>query len=195
MELKELFDDDRAVSPVIGVILMVAITVILAAVIGTFVLGLGDQLQSTTPQASFGFDQETTSWNSNDVEDSSPTVTVTHESGDTIDAANIELAVNGNPAYDLTNGDDTNAAESSQVWTSGDVSAGNQARIAFYDSDPGSGTDYSAGPQDVAVDSDATDDVVFTGDATALSSGDTIRVIYDSSDSDSSSTLAKFTVQ
>ena len=36
--------DDRGVSPVIGVILMVAITVILAAVIGTFVLGLGDQI-------------------------------------------------------------------------------------------------------------------------------------------------------
>ena len=35
--------DDRAVSPVIGVILMVAITVILAAVIASFVLGLGDQ--------------------------------------------------------------------------------------------------------------------------------------------------------
>jgi flagellin-like protein len=34
-------DDDSAVSPVIGVILMVAITVILAAVIASFVLGLG----------------------------------------------------------------------------------------------------------------------------------------------------------
>jgi flagellin-like protein len=34
-----------AVSPVIGVILMVAITVILAAVIGTFVLGLGSEVQ------------------------------------------------------------------------------------------------------------------------------------------------------
>jgi len=38
--------DDRAVSPVIGVILMVAITVILAAVIGTFVLGLGENVES-----------------------------------------------------------------------------------------------------------------------------------------------------
>ncbi|AZQ15757.1 type IV pilin [Halorubrum sp. PV6] len=36
--------EDRAVSPVIGVILMVAITVILAAVIGTFVLGLGESV-------------------------------------------------------------------------------------------------------------------------------------------------------
>ncbi len=46
MKLKQLFEagEDRAVSPVIGVILMVAITVILAAVIGTFVLGLGESV-------------------------------------------------------------------------------------------------------------------------------------------------------
>ncbi|MFC7326051.1 type IV pilin [Halorubrum rutilum] len=47
MNLKTAFqDNERAVSPVIGVILMVAITVILAAVIGTFVLGLGDSIES-----------------------------------------------------------------------------------------------------------------------------------------------------
>ncbi|MHC3439230.1 type IV pilin [Natrialbaceae archaeon A-gly3] len=37
-------DHERAVSPVIGVILMVAITVILAAVIAAFVLDLGDSV-------------------------------------------------------------------------------------------------------------------------------------------------------
>lgn len=37
--------NDRAVSPVIGVILMVAITVILASIVGTYVLGLQDLLQ------------------------------------------------------------------------------------------------------------------------------------------------------
>ncbi len=47
--------DETAVSPVIGVILMVAITVILAAVIGTFVLGLGDDVQETA-QAGVNFD-------------------------------------------------------------------------------------------------------------------------------------------
>ncbi|OYR46375.1 type IV pilin [Halorubrum sp. Hd13] len=56
MKLDQMFDDDRAVSPVIGVILMVAITVILAAVIGTFVLGLGDSLGDSAPQASFQCD-------------------------------------------------------------------------------------------------------------------------------------------
>jgi flagellin-like protein len=38
--------DERGVSPVIGVILMVAITVILAAVIASFVLGFGDSVQN-----------------------------------------------------------------------------------------------------------------------------------------------------
>jgi flagellin-like protein len=50
--------DDSAVSPVIGVILMVAITVILAAVIGTFVLGLGDNVQEN-PTAGVSTDQDT----------------------------------------------------------------------------------------------------------------------------------------
>ena len=55
MQFKQLLADDDAVSPVIGVILMVAITVILAAVIGTFVLGLGEQVQDTSPNSQFEF--------------------------------------------------------------------------------------------------------------------------------------------
>ncbi len=42
----------KGVSPVIGVILMVAITVILAAVIASFVFGMGSKVKSA-PQASF----------------------------------------------------------------------------------------------------------------------------------------------
>lgn len=44
---------NRAVSPVIGVILMVAVTVIIAAVAGTFVLGLGVTGFESVPQAQF----------------------------------------------------------------------------------------------------------------------------------------------
>ncbi len=47
----------RAVSTVIGVILMVAVTVVLAAVVGTFVLDLGDDVR-TNPQASVSFSEE-----------------------------------------------------------------------------------------------------------------------------------------
>ena len=61
--------DDRGVSPVIGVILMVAITVILAAVIGTFVLNLSG---SVNQQASGGVTVESESTN-----DSTNRVTIT----------------------------------------------------------------------------------------------------------------------
>lgn len=57
MNVKTIFGDDRGVSPVIGVILMVAITVILAAVIGTFVLGLGDSLNQSV-NAGVSVDQD-----------------------------------------------------------------------------------------------------------------------------------------
>ena len=73
MKIKQLFTDDSAVSPVIGVILMVAITVILAAVIGTFVLNLGQGINQSAPQASFGFDYD------------GDNVTITHQSGDSVE--------------------------------------------------------------------------------------------------------------
>lgn len=49
-------NDERGVSPVVGVILMVAITVILAAVIAAFVLDLG-QSQNSTANAGVSIDQ------------------------------------------------------------------------------------------------------------------------------------------
>ncbi|WP_222917688.1 type IV pilin N-terminal domain-containing protein [Natrinema sp. SYSU A 869] len=47
-------DSERAVSPVIGVILMVAITVILAAVIAAFVLDMGNMSESANAGVDFG---------------------------------------------------------------------------------------------------------------------------------------------
>jgi len=58
MDIKQLIQDDDAVSPVIGVILMVAITVILAAVIASFVLGLGDSAGDKAPQVSVNCDTQ-----------------------------------------------------------------------------------------------------------------------------------------
>jgi flagellin-like protein len=77
MRTTERYHDDRAVSSVIAVILMVAIAVILAAVIGTFVLGVGDQVKNSSPQVTFAFEK------------SGNGVTVTHEGGDTFDSDNV----------------------------------------------------------------------------------------------------------
>lgn len=101
MEIKQLIQDEEAVSPVIGVILMVAITVILAAVIGTFVLGLGDQVQGNAPQASFDFDYTNSTTGAGD------SIIVTHEGGDSIAGANLNATVSGAAFTDTSADPDT----------------------------------------------------------------------------------------
>jgi len=182
MEFKQLLDDERAVSPVIGVILMVAITVILAAVIGTFVLGLGDQVQSTTPQASFGFSQENVTYTTSANTDApAETVTVTHESGDTISESNLKVTVAGETAFDV---DESNNMTSTLWDGGGDVSAGSSVRVVGYTSlDTVDGQDLSGEWEEAGT--------LTSADWNTIAPGDTIRVVYDSPDSDSSSTLSK----
>jgi len=94
MDLKQIkpklvgSDDERAVSPVIGVILMVAITVILAAVIAAFVMDMG-QNQSAPAQAG---------------------VNIEHVSGSTYEITVTEMGNNVDSLY--CSGDDTKSASS-----------------------------------------------------------------------------------
>ena len=191
MDLKQFFDDEQAVSPVIGVILMVAITVILAAVIGTFVLGLGDQVQNTTPQASFGFDPGTETVNTNTESADITFITVTHESGDSISESDISVTVDGADAFELTNkssnSDPTKLADS---WDESNekVSAGNSFRVMAYETG-----DVAVGDEVTVNTSEGT--FASGEDVAELAPGDVIRVVYNSPDSDSSSTLAKFEVR
>ena len=83
MDLGELLDDENAVSPVIGVILMVAITVILAAVVGTFVLGVGAQMQHTAPNVQMSFSY------------SDANLTVTHTGGDGVPHEQVAIVGDG----------------------------------------------------------------------------------------------------
>ena len=119
MDLNNIFTDDDAVSPVIGVILMVAITVILAAVIGTFVLGLGDQVQNNAPQATFSFDY-TSGGNSVDV-------TATHDGGDTFNDENSNSLVLQGPLADAASAGSSTTND--DFLASGPVSAGDNAQI------------------------------------------------------------------
>jgi len=123
MNLKELFTEDRGVSPVIGVILMVAITVILAAVIGAFVLGLGDQASSSAPSASFNYDF-----------DGTDNVTITHGGGDNIDNSTIDVTLAGEAPYE--GGDaDGSPTFSANGWTD-TIRTGSELDIGNEDGDP-----------------------------------------------------------
>ena len=139
MKLNAFFEDREAVSPVIGVILMVAITVILAAVIGTFVLGLGDQVGDTAPNANWGTDNV----EDYDGEDEFNATIFTHEGGDQVDPDTLSVTgdfkdtANGNVSEEgdvtldnpLTAGDEIVVDVENEdgsvnlVWTSGDRSS------------------------------------------------------------------------
>lgn len=86
---------DRGVSPVIGTILMVAIAVILAAVVGSFVLGIGGDL-SQSPQVSLDVsdaadDVDNEGVNSGDGPDD--IIVIEHSGGDSLESSNLELTV------------------------------------------------------------------------------------------------------
>ena len=92
---KNMKQNDEAVSPVIGVILMVAITVILAAVIGAFVFGMGPP--EAAPQASLRLTNVATGGDA---------FTIEHQGGDTVNSVNgTKLFVDGSdrsPASTIT---------------------------------------------------------------------------------------------
>ena len=127
---KELFnrnDNERAVSPVIGVILMVAITVILAAVIGAFVLGLGDQVSDTPPNAQIGFDFSTNS------------VELSHDGGDNIQNDSVSITANGSEVTTASWGDGTeiSAGDTINVTNESNLGSGNTVRVIWTGSDSG----------------------------------------------------------
>lgn len=79
--------DDRAVSPVVGVVVVVALTVVLAATVGAMVIG------TSAP------DHETPVRFSVSVEATADRIAVTHEGGGAVDptALDVSITVDGEP--------------------------------------------------------------------------------------------------
>ena len=146
-----LESNDRGVSPVIGVILMVAITVILAAVIGTFVLDLGQSAGNSAPSASL-----TVSLDAGANE-----TAIAHKGGDSLVASQTRLIVaneSGDGQVTFEGGDDpdsfsvgdtvtvnttTNPAVQDSVWSTQsatsnpsdtfEIQSGNQYSVQLID--------------------------------------------------------------
>ena len=147
MNIKKLFQDDDAVSPVIGVILMVAITVILAAVIASFVLGLGDSQDDVQPNTSFNFDYEEGAGSSNQ-----DFLTITLTDGDAIVAEEMHIRgdMNGDVDVDLT-----------WTGTSGDIDTGSSSGTGGFtagtsgnEMSPGQGVELVSGTNTAGAWSD-----------------------------------------
>ena len=108
-------------SPVIGVILMVAITVILAAVIGAFVLGLGDSVSETAPSAQIDFDYT-----------DGDQVVLTHDGGDSFEADRVNITGPVENSNGVVGWDDTiSAGVSSDGNTVNEDSGGETIRLVW----------------------------------------------------------------
>ena len=119
MELfTKLSRDDRAVSPVIGVVLMIAVVVILAAVVGAFATGIFGG-QSDAPQAAFSYDADAN--------------TLTMESGDSVPASELTVNVAGADAGGSWSSD---PVEAGTQYTGVGASSGDEIRVIW--NDPGS---------------------------------------------------------
>jgi len=123
MQVTDLFSEDDAVSSVVSTVLMVAITIILVAVIGSFVLDLGGAVGDSPPQARLSVvEQQMASGNTS--------VLVNHEGGDTVDMDQVEVTVEGDPALN---------EKGNEVWAgSGKITAGNEANVTKHDVGGGS---------------------------------------------------------
>jgi flagellin-like protein len=219
------FDPDRAVSPVIGVILMVAITVILAAVIGTFVLTIGDQ-QETAPSTSFDSEQATVFYSDDGAahgngpgDSNMTTVEISHAGGDTLSVSQNQIKHEGNgsawgaesrggyEAQPQPNVIETLGSNDAVEFTSGQTwsvigSAGSGDALA--DENVEAGVDY-----EFDYDQDGETAYLTTGDASSndvsdisgvafamrIQSGETVNLVWTASSGGKTQTLFKYTVQ
>jgi len=107
-KLFEPDESDRAVSPVIGVILMVAITVILAAVIGAFVLEIGQNTGNTAPSVSLSMSDATGTYDAEDGTNGDDAFVLTHDNGEELALTDLRIVIRDE-------GDNSNVAEFSEA--------------------------------------------------------------------------------
>jgi flagellin-like protein len=99
---------ERAVSPVVGVAILVGITVILASVVGAFVFGLVS-IGESSPDASFTFSQTADNFSTDagtaheGADSDMKTVRVTHNSGEAIQTQQLIAKVSGNKSEPQSN--------------------------------------------------------------------------------------------
>jgi flagellin-like protein len=180
MNVRTLFTDDSAVSPVIGVVLMVAITVLLAATAATFFLGIGQENTNATPQAAFSFEYaQDTETRASAPDYRTDTLKISHDTGDTVTAGNLDVAVSGAKTYE----------------ESSDSTTGLDERFRWDELDSGVGADSSvSGGTSGRVNANNVDSVISSPTADGLNlDGATVKLVWDDPGSDSTFTLNSWT--
>lgn len=128
-------NDESGQAEIIGAILLVVITLILASVLAVYVFDIGgQQLQDRSPQVNFAFSLS-----------ADGNLTATHDGGQPVAADNIEIVID--PAAGATvrqagvdsfGAGDIRAGDSAVI--AEDIESGDIVRIVYIDPDTGDGT-------------------------------------------------------
>lgn len=105
--------DERASTPLVGALLVVAITAILASVVGVYSVGLITGIDEAVPNVDFDVEYD----------ESAAELTVRHVNGDAVEASQLSWTVRG--------GDESVSASG----FTGEVSSGSEATVTGVDAD------------------------------------------------------------
>lgn len=112
MHSPRIVRDDHAATPVIGIILMVMVTVTLAAVVGSFALGLASFVDTGAPATDLEFEHDPAE---------AGNLTVVHVHGESIPEGQVRFQVSGGDELDTTDCADGSWAADGEAVTAGDV--------------------------------------------------------------------------
>lgn len=218
MELGRVVAEETGISTVIGIILLIAVTVILGTTLSTFVLDIGDSVDTSGPQVAFEADQRNLSQNEAefvdwDADGKFKIVEITHREGATLDEENVRVLVDGETAYgsnpDTCPG--VMVADATTLWQgTGEITAGDSVTVVsgsnvLDDKDPTDGDcDYfyddgestypGSGPFNKLVYQDQDTDEEY-GRNVQLDRGETVRVVWVADSGTKSTTLLRYEVK
>jgi flagellin-like protein len=116
LDIQGLLTEEEAVSPVIGIILMVAITVILASIVGVFAFDVFGQNSEEAPGIIFEYDYD----------DGANELTIRHQNGDVVKGSSLTFKeVGGSSPGDAT----------PSTWGGSEVQAGDTEAVGNVNSD------------------------------------------------------------
>ena len=112
--------DSRAVSPVVGTVLVVALVVVLSAVVGAGALGIGTAGGEPLPAATLSVDLV----NVSDSDPANDGLVVTHERGATLPTDAIVVSVSGVVVHGPEAIDGSLFNSTDDAWADGEITAG-----------------------------------------------------------------------
>lgn len=191
---------DRAVSSVVGVVLVVAVTVLLAATVAVFAFDVSEPVSEPAPQVAFGMSTETVTFFEGGRGRTATVAVLTYRNGKPLDTDDLRVRVNGQRAWNVTGLKGSRGQTVDPLPGGTTLEVGSSFRVVLwenrYDGYPVGSDDLeiirSGGCGFVFYDVDASDDCAMAKDG--LSRGDTIQVVYESPDSGATTVISSHTV-